>query len=266
MAMEVGGISWWEWNFTSNTVTAGDEKSTMLGYEQGEIGPTYSDWTKLIHPDDIAQMSKAMNEHISGKAEMYEADYRIRAKNGDYLWYKDKGGIVKRDADGKPLILSGVVMNITSEKRLLKEKLDEHIIAEKAIRETDQKYEFLFNTLTLGVVFHDTDGKIINVNPAAEKILGLNLSQLKGLTPIDPDWKAIREDGTDFPGNLHPAMMALQTGNEQKNVVMGVYNPSLGQHTWININAYPLFRENEASPYQVYATFEDISHTKNYNN
>ena len=266
MAMEVGGISWWEWNFNSNTVTTGEEKSTMLGYEQGEIGPTYDDWTKLIHPDDYAFKTKAMNDHISGKSEIYEADYRIKAKNGDYLWYKDKGGIIKRDARGKPLILSGVVMNITSEKQLLKEKHDEQLIAQKAIREADQKYEFLFNTLVLGVVFYNAEGKIVNANPAAEKILGLSLNQMKGIEPIDPEWKAVHEDGSDFQENTHPAKVALQTGRVQENVIMRVSNPSVGQHSWISINAHPLFRDNETKPYQVYATFEDISHKKNINN
>jgi two-component system CheB/CheR fusion protein len=56
-------------------------------------------------------------------------------------------------------------------------------------------------------------------------------------------------------------MVALQTGTEQKNVIMGVFNPLAATRTWININAFPLFRENETTPYQVYTTFEDITHT-----
>jgi two-component system, chemotaxis family, CheB/CheR fusion protein len=260
MAMEVGGISWWEWNCQTNMVTSGDERSTMLGYEQGEIGYEYNDWKKLIHPDDIVATTKAMDDHLSGKTEMYESDYRILAKNGEFLWYKDKGGIVKRDSKKKPLILSGVVMNITSERLLLKEKDRVRLLAEKATRETDQKYENLFNTLALGIVFQDAHGKIVNANPAAAKILGLSLEQLKGRKFIDPDWKTIREDGTDFHRDLHPVMVALKTGKEQKNVIMGVFNSNAGKHTWITMNAHPLYHENETTPYQVYATFEDITH------
>jgi PAS domain S-box-containing protein len=90
----------------------------MIGYEQGEIGSKAEDWSNLIHPDDYDRTMQAMKDHLSGKAEMYEAEYRIRSRNGEYHWYKEKGGVVKRDTRGKPLILSGVVMNVTSEKQL----------------------------------------------------------------------------------------------------------------------------------------------------
>jgi PAS domain S-box-containing protein len=120
--------------------------------------------------------------------------------------------------------------------------------------------------LVLGVVFYNAEGKIVNANPAAEKILGLSLNQMKGIEPIDPEWKAVHEDGSDFQENTHPAKVALQTGRVQENVIMGVSKPSVGQQSWISINAHPLFRDNETKPYQVYATFEDISHKKNINN
>ncbi len=266
MAMEVGGISWWEWNCQTNVMTTGEEKSTMLGYEQGEIGSKHEDWTNLIHPDDKRATVEAMNNHLTGKAEMYEADYRIRTKSGNYCWYKDKGGIIKHDAKGKPLILSGVVMNITAEKQLLLEKDRKKLLVGEAFREADEKYEILFNTLALGVVFYDSDGQIINANPAAERILGLNLDQMMGLASIDPKWNSIYEDGSDFPPDMHPAFSAIQTGTHQKDVVMGVYNPVTNNRTWININAHPLFRANETKPYQVYTTFEDITHKRNSGN
>jgi len=58
----------------------------------------------------------AMKQHLEGKSESYFVEYRIKHKKGHYLWYRDKGGIITRTEKGKPKILVGIVMNITSEK------------------------------------------------------------------------------------------------------------------------------------------------------
>ncbi|GAH84989.1 unnamed protein product, partial [marine sediment metagenome] len=83
--------------------------------------------------------------------------------------------------------------------------------------------------------------------------------QMQGRTSIDPRWKSIHEDGSDFPGETHPSMVSLMTGEAVRNVVMGVFNPLIENHTWVNINAIPQFRPGENVPYQVYTTFEDIT-------
>ncbi|UCC63938.1 MAG: PAS domain S-box protein, partial [Anaerolineae bacterium] len=130
---------------------------------------------------------------------------------------------------------------------------------ENALRESEEKHRTLFETMTQGVVYQAVNGEIISVNPAAERILGLTLDQMQGRTSMDPRWRAIREDGTAFPGDMHPSMVALRTGEPVRNVVMGVFNPQTEEHVWINVNATPQFRPGHDTPYQVYTTFEDIT-------
>ena len=133
---------------------------------------------------------------------------------------------------------------------------------EEAVRESEQKYRALFETMAQGVVYQGASGEIISANPAAERILGLSLDQLQGRTSVDARWKAIHEDGSDFPGETHPSMVALKTGKKVENVVMGVFNPSRGDYRWIRVNAVPQFREGEDRPYQAYTTFDDITEIK----
>ena len=66
--------------------------------------------------------------------------------------------------------------------------------------------------MTLGVVYQTADGRILSANPAAEKILGLTLEQMMDKTSLDPEWKSIREDGSELSGENHPSMIALRTG------------------------------------------------------
>ena len=126
---------------------------------------------------------------------------------------------------------------------------------------SETRFTQLFNTMAEGVVYQNARGEIISANPSAEKILGLTLDQLNGLTSIDPRWKAIREDGSDFPGEEHPSMVALRTGQAVLDVIMGVFNPQHNQTSWIRVNAIPLFESGDEKPSLVYATFDDISDT-----
>jgi PAS domain S-box-containing protein len=155
------------------------------------------------------------------------------------------------DAGGKPLKIIGILRDISERKT-----------AETAIKERDAKFRTLFDTMAEGVIYQDNTGAIIHANPASERILGVSLDQLQGRASIDPRWNSIHEDGSPFPGNTHPAMIALATGKEN-TAVMGVFNPSIEKYMWIIVNAIPEFRNGEDKPFQVFTTFRDISELKN---
>jgi two-component system cell cycle sensor histidine kinase/response regulator CckA len=130
---------------------------------------------------------------------------------------------------------------------------------ENALRESEKRHRHLFETMTQGVTYQKADGAIISANPAAERILGLSLAQMLGKTSMDSGWKAVREDDSELPGQDHPAMVALRTGKPVEHFVMGVFNPRTGSHSWISVNAIPLFKPGETTPFQVFTTFDDIS-------
>ncbi len=131
-----------------------------------------------------------------------------------------------------------------------------------SLRESEEKYRTLFETVALGVVYQNKNGEITSANPVAQRILGLSLDQLQGRTSYDLQWKAIKEDGSDFLGENHPAMLALESGEEIRNTLMGIFHPEKERYVWININAVPQFEPGQGMPYQVYTTFEDITERK----
>ncbi len=160
-----------------------------------------------------------------------------------------------------PEAFAGVAQTIA---RVLREwnLLQERKRAEEALRESEEKYRTLFDTMVQGVVYQDERGVIISANPAAERILGLSVHQLQGLTSTDPRWRTIREDGSDVPGEEHPGMVALRTGREVHNVIMGVLHQETQDRVWISINAVPQFRPGDNRPYQNYVTFDNITERK----
>ncbi|MGE5503172.1 MAG: ATP-binding protein [Actinomycetota bacterium] len=121
-------------------------------------------------------------------------------------------------------------------------------------------FESLLNTASEGVVVQDRDSRIVWCNPAAEEILGLDRSDLHGRTSDDPGWSAIHEDGSPFPGDRHPSMVALKTGQPSRGVVMGIHHHRRGR-VWISINA-TVVEWSAGAPSLVMTTFADISERK----
>ncbi|HEY5135606.1 MAG TPA: sensor domain-containing diguanylate cyclase [Candidatus Nanopelagicales bacterium] len=120
---------------------------------------------------------------------------------------------------------------------------------------------WVLSSLPVGVVVHAGDGRIMRCNAAAERILGLSESQMLGLASTDASFRAVHEDETTFPGEAHPAMVALRTGEPVTGVVMGVTKPD-GTRTWIQVNAVPIAVDAQRSAPAVIATFADITEQK----
>ena len=115
-ALKGSEFAWWEWDIEKNRVTSNDLKAIMLGYDPAAFrGGGYQAYTELLHPDDYERTMQAMGDHLSGRAGIYQVDYRIRRADGWYTWYMDRGSIVERTPGGDPLKLRGIVVDLGSE-------------------------------------------------------------------------------------------------------------------------------------------------------
>ena len=122
----------------------------------------------------------------------------------------------------------------------------------------NQRWRSVLNAMAEGVVLRSSDGKIIDCNPSAERILGLSRAQMMGLKSVDPRWRALHEDRSPFPGVDHPAMVTLRTGQPCNDVIMVIHLPD-GTERWLNINSQPMFYSKASKPYAAVTTFDDIT-------
>ena len=148
---------------------------------------------------------------------------------------------------------------VLSEDRERKEQLEQALAD---LSEGAERYRTLFESMAQGVVYQDADGRITAANPSAERILGLSAEQMEGLTSMDPRWRACREDGSELPGDEHPIQVALRTGRDVRDVVIGVFNPAADSQRWVTVSATPQFRPGELKPYRAFATFDDVTALK----
>jgi PAS domain S-box-containing protein len=106
----------WDWDLNTKVVQRNQLCSQILGYSSGEMGEDPKLWQNLIHPADIENADKVLQDHLEGKTSLVEVDYRMRTKDKQYKWIHDRYMIVLRDSDGKPMRISGTISDITERK------------------------------------------------------------------------------------------------------------------------------------------------------
>ncbi|MFO1192470.1 MAG: ATP-binding protein [Rhodoferax sp.] len=107
----------WDWNVLTDEVYFSPQLKRMLGYGPDEMPPVLETWTRNLHPEDAPQVLASLQDHLQGRRLRYEAEFRLRNRNGAYLWVHDRGRVCERAADGSPTRVVGMVQDITRRKQ-----------------------------------------------------------------------------------------------------------------------------------------------------
>jgi diguanylate cyclase (GGDEF)-like protein/PAS domain S-box-containing protein len=116
----VGNLGNWHWYVKSNRVVFNDAKVLALGYSKEEIPSEvgFEFFTDKIHRDDYERVMDNMRRHLYGETPAYETTYRIKTRNAHWLWFYDRGKVTRRDKNGKPELVSGIVFDVSEQKRM----------------------------------------------------------------------------------------------------------------------------------------------------
>lgn len=235
-------------SLTGKYMMANSSLSEIVGKPMADIIGS-NDWD-LFPGEDVESIMKNDNEIINtGKTLNYEESI-YSVKDGEVRNYLSTKGVY-RGYDDNILGIFGIARDITHLKD-----------SEDKLKKSEEQHRTLFETMVQGVVYQDESGNITAMNPAAERIIGYTLAEIQGKTFKDIIMESIHPDGTEFPGNKYPSAVALKTGHEVEDVVMGIKYPNREGYTWLNIHAVPQILEGKKKPYRVYTTFEDITQQK----
>lgn len=151
---------WWDWDLRTGERHNSERGWTMLGYTEGPADGDVGDWESLIHPDDRAPVAASFQTAIRSSASHYQAEFRIRHKDGHYLPVLSRGHIL-RDENGRAVRLSGTNTDLSETRRMERER-----------RATQANYELLFNSSMDGMMQTRPGGEVLSANPAACQMLG----------------------------------------------------------------------------------------------
>lgn len=159
MAVKNEGI--WDWNLVTNETIFDDRYYTMAGYAPNEFAQNYSGWTERVHPEDLDGAIAILKDHLAGKRDVFDAEFRFQHKDGSWLWIQGRGRIMERDAAGSPLRMIGTHTDITKRK-----------LAEEALLESEEMQRKLLQTVPDLIIRTDIQGTITFVNEMAFPGLG----------------------------------------------------------------------------------------------
>ncbi len=114
-AVRGSNVGIWDWHVVSNAVTYSAEWKRQLGYGPSEIPDSYEAWHGRLHPEDRDRVLAALGTCLDGTAPAYEAEYRLRHRDGSYRWILSRA-VCDRDSRQQPVRVTGSHVDITALK------------------------------------------------------------------------------------------------------------------------------------------------------
>jgi len=173
LAIEGGNFGVWDRNIKTNTIYYSNKCKEMLGYNVNEISNSADEWINRIHREDVKLVRNKIDEHYKG--EEYDAEYRLKCKDGNYKWVRVRGKVIKWDDEGNPLRMTGTISDI-----------NEEMLIRKSNEENENRLDWLYNSLSIGIAHGELildkygdpiDYKFLHINNYMRNIMGIDSSE-----------------------------------------------------------------------------------------
>ncbi|MEH2395937.1 PAS domain-containing protein [Nostoc sp.] len=203
MALIANGLGLWDWNLITNKTYYDPRWKRILGYELDEIAHDHKSFEQLVHPQDLPRIHQVLQDYLEGCTPVFEVEFRMLAKSGEWKWILACGKVFQWDEFGKPVRMAGTHKDISQDKAIatqqyqLFEQLQREIVqrqsTEDQVREKSQQLETTLEELKY------TQKQLLQNQKMA------NLGQL-----VADMANEINNPVSFIYGNLHPASQYAQ--------------------------------------------------------
>lgn len=165
----------WEWSIKSGKQFINERYAQILGYKESDLNPlNFNTWWNLIHPQDIQKEHKNLEKHFEGINEFYEAELRLRHKDGHWVWVLKRGKVLSFE-EGEPTFMYGTLQEISQYKAL-----------EEELKINVEKFQSIYNLNPIGIALNDFEtGAFIDVNNAVVEPSGYTKQEFVKLSYYD---------------------------------------------------------------------------------
>ncbi|MGY2132017.1 PAS domain S-box protein [Hymenobacter sp. HD11105] len=191
LAIERFGDGAWEFNYQTGDDYFSNAYRTMLGYPDEDFPMGFHTWHNHVHPDDQLPSLQAAEAYLRGEVPIYSVERRLLCRNGEYKWVLTRGLVTKRDANGDPLIMTGVHTDISAIKQ-----------ANLAIEASTRRLSTTIANFQEGILLEDEHRQVVLVNEAfcqmlntdatPEQLVGVKtellLASARSGGPSEPGW------------------------------------------------------------------------------
>jgi PAS domain S-box-containing protein len=174
-ALEGNGDGLWDWNLKTNEVFFSKRWKQMIGYEDNEIENNFESWKSRIHPDDLDNVFEDINKHLKGETDSYVNEHRIKCKDNSYKWILDRGIIIEKDKNGKPVRMLGTHVDISISKQM-EETIIESELRNRAMLDLIPDMLFIMTINGDYLHYHTPNSAKLYVRP--EDFMGKNVKSI----------------------------------------------------------------------------------------
>ncbi len=202
LALSATNLGMWDWNLVTNEVYYSPIWLSMLGYGPDELPQELETWTLLQHPDDSESSFMKVQEVIKNRDSSFEIEFRMRHKNGSYIWIRSMGRAVGFDEQGNTMRLTGIHEDINERKKgeLVRQVLFDISNAVNSTHSLDELYALIRESL----------GRVLDTTNC---FLALYNEESDTLTlPFMEDEK---DSFTEFPARKTLTSFVIRTGEAQ---------------------------------------------------
>lgn len=230
----------YEYNPLTRNVERGSGLSRVVGYHPEEVPPIAEWWAEQMHPEDRAKSIEEGDLALE-EDERYALEYRVRHKDGHYVYVWDRA-IIVREADGHGMRTVGTTINITERKQL-----------EQALRESEMRYRRIVTTASEGIWVLDLAGHTTFVNQRMAEMLGYTEAEMLEQTPLEVVFEEERA-GVERTFVERPSGTTM----EQEDVRLCRKD---GTVLWTHVSTNPIF-DDDGGFLGMLAMFTDITERK----
>ena len=166
--LDATGEGIWDWNIPTGEVTHNSRWCEIIGLDMGHLQHPIGFFADLLHPDDRGLVMPRLQSCLEGKS-AYRSEHRMRLSDGRVVWVLDRGNVVERDADGKPLRMVGSVTDISERKS-----------DELALSVRTELLNAIFQLSPDGFVSFDADKRVNYASPAFASLTEIGTTALIG--------------------------------------------------------------------------------------
>ena len=244
-AQRLAQIGSWEMDHTTGRLSWSEEMFALYGVPPTTSAPPDHTHLQNLHPADRPMTEDAFSSALDSGCPL-DFTHRVILPNHTIIYVHVKAETTYTPG-GAPLVTIGTAQDVTKNVR-----------QENALRLSEQRVRTVFAAMREGLVVQQRDGRIVQANDSAARLLGVTTDQLLGQNSIDPRSDALRDDDSSFPAENHPWTVAMQTGQPALEVTMGVRLPA-GKVRWLSVDAHPLMNSGSSDAEAVVVTFTDIT-------
>jgi diguanylate cyclase (GGDEF)-like protein/PAS domain S-box-containing protein len=188
-ALESAGLGVWDADLVRGRCYYSRVWKAMLGYAEDEIGDDADTWLRFVHPDDRERAIDSGKAHEAGLAPIIETEFRMRHKDGRWIWVLDRGKIIERDEAGRPTRMIGVQTDITGQKRAERQL---EIVA-KALADEKERLRIMLQSIGEAVICTGIDNCVTFMNEAAEILTQRSGASTLGV-PLEQFFRPVGEE------------------------------------------------------------------------